>query len=166
VAFKIAKKQPKARAADLPVEHPAAGLFDGEVMVDLGNGKHAALYVEHNWQKTGNGIAFMGMARWCDADGQTHLTPNGEHVETRFPWSVDAFTVQQYGGDDLAPLKKEVLLALMGEPPELMLPVGEDQPPAPLLDISPTVRASVSIRHAIESVEKLTAVPHAKAVLA
>jgi hypothetical protein len=162
VTYKVAKKQPSPRDPSLTWEDRSPGLYDdGEVLVQLDD-IHATVSVEHKWLDNGAGVTFFGTARWCDADGQTHLCPQDQHVETFVSLTVDPVTLSKH---DFAALKKEVLLALMGEEPELKIDDGEGNQ-VPVIAFSETVKLNGSIRHAAKTVSAMKASSNPKELLA
>ena len=152
MAFKIVK-QPKLRAAAAPWEEAAPGLYDdGEVLVQVGD-VYAAVSVSQEWYE--GGVNLLGTARWCDADGQTHLTDDGRHVETFYPARVDAGVIAQFGLDAL---KRDVLLILIGEEPECVVeaPVeGGDALKVPIMQPDLTTRHAMNIVHAAQMVSQM-----------
>ena len=120
----------------------APGLYPDETAFDLGDGLFVAVDVQAVWQANGD-VALLGNARWIDRDGQTHLTPEGEHVETSLPANATPGFVDALG---IPALQRHVALALLGEPSEAG---GFVWPEA--------VLASVDIRRAVARVKQATA---------
>jgi hypothetical protein len=150
VTYKLAK-QPAKRADGVPWEAAAPGLYDdGEALVKVGD-IYAAVSVEHRWLENGSGVNFVGTARWCDAKGETNLTPDGQHVETQISVTADPQILAEHSLDDL---KKDVLLTLLGEEPETLKDDGEGRK-VPVHGLSPTARLNASIVHAASVVQAL-----------
>ena len=163
MAFKPAKNQPPQRhpellvtdtdeAGAIPYDKAAPGLYPGEVMVELDDGKFVAVSVEVEWLE-GFGVAFKGCARWCDKEGATRTTVDGKHAEVTFPLSVDTPAVNRHGPDTF---KREVLLALLGEQPQAFHEeTCEDGAQIPVVSIDEGARQRISIREAVKCVESV-----------
>lgn len=154
--FKAAK-QPDLRDESTPWEQAAPGLYDdGEVLLRLDDGTYVAVSVLFKWLggESGGGAAFEGTARWCDENGETHLTPDGRHVETFSNLTVDGPILEKFGREALS---QDVLLLLLGEDPKLILEaMGDDGKPSnlPVLNPPPSSKLAANIRFAINAVEQ------------
>jgi hypothetical protein len=95
----------------------APGLYPGELALKLDDGTLVAASVDQEWLANGAGVGFKACARWIDADGATHLCPQGQHVETLASHSATVDEVTAYGADALA---LEALQLVLGETARLM----------------------------------------------
>lgn len=162
--------QPKSRAeADLVpgrYDERAPGLYPGEMALELDDGTFIAASVDQTWLANGAGVSFKACARWIDADGATHLCPQGQHVETLTCQVATVEEVEAWGFDALA---LEALLLALGEPPRLLKDVPVDDGPneqRPVFDLPDDARASVDIRKAVAIVGATRAQADVGALLA
>lgn len=151
---------------DSPYCQPAPGLYPGEIALRLDSGHYVAVDVQYERIETGEGAALLACARWIDGTGQTKTDAADKHIEGVYPHSVKQEVIEKHGMDAI---RRAMLLAVLGEEPELVdieapvdlpaldisqIPVGTILEPAktkaPILDLSPEVRRSVSIREAIK----------------
>lgn len=152
MTYQVSKKQPPKRDAEIAWEQAAPGLYDdGEILVEL-DGIHATVSIEHEWLENGEGVTFLGTARWCDAEGQTQLCPAGKHVESYISHTVDPTQLALHSFDAL---KRDVLLTLLGEEPHLTVDDGEGNL-VPVLSLSQTTKLNASIRHAAKTVTAMS----------
>ena len=156
MAYKVATKQPPKRDPNLDWEDVGPGLYDDEeVLVEIDDFTATVSYTTE-WLENGGGVSIKATARWCDADGRTILTDEGQHVETFSQFTAGPGFVQDFGVEALV---KEVLLSLMGEPPELTVEQG------PIVSFSPEARLNMSVKNAVETVKKTKASRNPKAIL-
>lgn len=150
MTYAIASVQPELRDPQVAWDVRAPGLYPGEALVELGD-HLAAVSVETEWLANGAGVVLKGCARWCDADGQTHLCPDGKHVETETRHTADPLSIKTHG---LPALKKEMLLLMLGEPAALVHGLEDE---VPVLGLSEEHRLNASIGHAIDCVQAVEA---------
>jgi hypothetical protein len=156
MGYKVASKQPPKRDPKLHYDDVAPGLYDDdEVLVELGTLTATVSYTTE-WLENGAGVSIKGVARWCKADGTTILTEDGQHVESYAQYTVNPVLVRDHGVEALA---KEVLLALMGEPPQLKVEQG------PIVAFSEEARLNMSIRNAADTVQKTKSARAPRAIL-
>ena len=145
-------EQPPLRAADVPYDDIAPGLYPDEIAVLLDDGTLVAVSVERHWQANGSGTAFHGYARWINEDGSTKTAPNGAHVEPSISFHADSFTLAEYGEDALA---TDVARLVLGEELELWRDVPEENGPpsrVPVINIPEDLRVGASIRNQVRAV--------------
>lgn len=161
--YKVVKQPPLRKEEDY--DKAAPGLYpDGEVLVQIGDIYAAVSVTEGEWYE--GGVNLLGVARWCDADGQTHLAPDDRHVETTYPCRVDAELLTKF---DLDALKKDVVHLMLGEEPECLLscPVdGGDPIQVPALDVASTTKLAMDITHAANMVSQVKKAKPLKQLLA
>jgi hypothetical protein len=160
VAYQIAKTQPPAREPSLSWDTAAPGLYqeDEELLVEL-DGGHAVVSVVPTWIEGNQGVSLMGVGRLTNEEGETILC-HGLHVESAVTATVTLVDIEKHG---INALKKEVLLALLGEPPALTKEIevtGKEPVIVPVLGFSDQVRLNASIRHAKKAIEEVQASAH------
>jgi hypothetical protein len=143
-------------------ERPPSGLAADEAAAMLDGGHLVAVAVSSRWLSNNAGILIVARARWIDEDGAPRSCPHGQEIVTEAAHSADAASVQAHG---VAALCREMMLAVLGEPPTLVQRQGEDGAfEAPMLLHSPEWRLNASIRHAIDTASA-TAPVHVAALL-
>lgn len=152
-----------------------------EVVIQLDGDIVAVTSGVPRWLPNNAGVVFEASGRWIEEDGTTKLSPHGDPVVTTMTHCADAISTATYGADVIA---RELLLALLGEPPEAMKDVlitggpqfapgqniesitsSDVEPTKPILDLSPEVRLNASIRHAVASIKDLENLPTARNLL-
>ncbi len=153
------------------VQPQPQGLDAGEVMYMLEDGStYVAVSLVPSWLPNGAGVEFRAKARWVDENGMQNTDGDGNPVCTEYSTSQDAYHVNQYGVPALA---KDVLLLLLGEPPELTkeVPVGGVQfpdvgqdtssvdwtdntsTPLPVVSLPEDHAAAINIRNMVSAVQ-------------
>lgn len=118
-----------------------AGLSANETALQLDDGTLVAVAVVPTWLPNGAGVAFAGTARHIIADGTTQACPQGQDVQTGFTHAATVTDADT--SDKIGAIAKEILLAMLGEPPTMTTVNGEEVPALPLSD---EVRSNVNIR--------------------
>lgn len=121
-----------------------ASLFVGETAIQLDDGTTVAVAVEPTWLENGAGVSFLATARHIDAEGATQLGPHGQYLRTGFTFTADPS--QAASKKQISAIAKEMLFALLGEPPTMRTIKGVE---IPLLALSDEVRANANIRQHI-----------------
>lgn len=148
MGFKLKAAQPEKRAVGVAAGAVAAGLYDGESIVELDDGSFVAVSVIPRWLPNGSGVDFAGVARAVDATGAGITDPLGQQIVTTFNFNAGALMVEELGVDAIA---REVLLTLIGEPPELKraVPVeGGKVQQVEAIGLSPEVKLQANVRKA------------------
>lgn len=171
--YSLAEKRLDPTLRD-PYNFILPGLYPDETAYQLDTGEEVAISVEKEWQPNGEGICLSAYGRWIEADGSTKMINGTQDVEVSFPFTFDAKTMADF---TLPVLMKEMLLVILGEPPEVMrqchvdpnavvphVPDNQhaqsvwfkpDETEVPVLNIPAESRAGCSIRAAIESLKAL-----------
>lgn len=148
MAFQKMTTQPALRDEKLPEDVIAPGLYPGEVAVriDMAAFNNPPVAVSADMKRLGNGagVAITAWARAIKTDGESRVDRHGQDIETATTANFTPEDVKQYGA---RPLAKEVMLLVMGEPPQLSRADGK-----PVLDVPDAVRLNASIREAIATV--------------
>jgi hypothetical protein len=169
MAFSKMAVQPGARAADLLPDEIGPGLYPGEVALQFGAAQFAAVGVDPKWERDTGGVAggvtITARARYIKADGTTKLTGHDEPLEVEWRARFSVEDVKAFGVKALA---KEVALVVLGEPPQLMRDVpieGGGVEQHPVLNVSDSLRANVSLREAVLVSKDTAAAPDTGAIL-
>jgi hypothetical protein len=164
MAYKVKATQPERRAIGLAHGARGAGLYAEETAVELDDGSFVAVSVVPRWLPNGAGVDFAAVARAIEEDGTAIVCPFGQQVGSTFNFNAGPLLVEELGVDAIA---KEVLLAVLGEPPELTrdAPV-QGKPPlkVPVLDLSREVKLNVNVRRAA-ALARASGPKDAKAIL-
>lgn len=161
MAYSVVESQPPLRDEKLHWEEAGPGLYDdGEVMVKCGT-IYATVSFVTTWLENGGGLGIVGTARWCKANGETELTDAYQHVETTSSITISATQIEKHG---VAAFAKEALLCLLGEPPALVVSVGDAE--VPVVMLSEEARLSMSIVNAAKTVKQARSVDSSMSLLA
>lgn len=161
MAFTKIDPQPEPRAAELADGAAGPGLYEGEVALELDDGRRVAAGVETSWLPNNGGVGFYAWARWIEDDGASRITPQGRPAEIDFRYTADAGLIAAAGGVDA--IARELLLAVLGEeggtreaPAE-----GGGTAAVPVLDLGEAVRRNISVRAAIAAIASSGPMPAA-----
>ncbi|MDP8994029.1 MAG: hypothetical protein M3N07_03450 [Pseudomonadota bacterium] len=141
------ERQPPLRDKALAHEERGPGLYDdGEVAVRLDSGHYVAASVSWRVLDNGGGVAFEACARWIHGDGATRLDRHGQHVKRSLTYNVPAPRVAELG---LQAIAREMLHAVLGEPPTMRALGDGSGETLPLIPWSDESRLNANIRQAI-----------------
>lgn len=101
-----------------------AGLALGEAAVRLAGGEKVAVAVRSERNDNGSGQTFFVVARWIGDDGATLIGNDGKPVVIESSHNIPADWIAKHGTDAYA---REVLLAALGEEPDVHIDVPTDQ---------------------------------------
>jgi hypothetical protein len=180
MSFVKATSQPPLRDPEWSIpgtpqyEELAPGLYPDEVAVKLDDGTLVAISVAEEWMENNSGVHLQSWARWIKPDGETQTSPDGKQIESRCSASIGPAQLQINSIDEF---RKEMLLAVLGEPPTLRdvpvdpnaIAVSKPEDPTfqhlpqndkiPILPISEEGRLNSSIRHVVETIKQIREVP-------
>lgn len=128
MGYKVAKVEIGPRDASLAWGDPGPGLHADESVLELEGGQLVAVSVETKWPENNSGLALHGWARLIQADGASKTDPEGKVIETSISVNCDQQLVDAHGAKKLA---KEVLLAVLGEPPTMVNLKNDPKAPPP-----------------------------------
>jgi hypothetical protein len=141
MGYKVANVKIGPRAADLEWADHGPGLHPDESVLEMDSGELVAVSVEPKWPDNNSGLSLHGWARLIEADGASKLDPTGALdsngrpvvIETSISVNCDPQMLEAHGQKKLA---KEVLLALLGEPPTMVrLKKDPKAPPPPAIAV-------------------------------
>jgi hypothetical protein len=119
-----------------------AELAEGEIGLQLDDGTLVAVSVSMRRPANNSGLAFTANGRCLNPDGTTSTCACGDPVASSFTHSASAAEVAALTG---AAIRREMLLALLGEPASTHEVDGVE---APLINWGADLLATVSLRNA------------------